>query len=126
MKKLLLFLLLSITVIQLSWAAVGSYRETPATVVQHSQHLQHAHDDHHTVGMQTAAKHGANDSTGYCSSCEMQAASLAFVSQTRHAATIHDGAAPAGLTAFFTSHIPDHPEEPDWLALPSHGAAIRL
>lgn len=128
MKKLLTALLLSITLVQLCWAAVGSYREDAAGFAGHAGHHQlpsKAQPDG-DAAQQLSGPSGATDSIGFCSSCEMQAGSLgypaAFVQHLPRAAS----PAPAGFTVFFSSHIPDHPEEPDWLAAPSRGVAARL
>jgi hypothetical protein len=107
MKKLLCALLLSITLVQLCWAAVGPYWEHSATV---------AHSEHHEVTARPAGADVAKAASGFCSSCEMAAASLGYPGRISHRFARALSPAPAGLSLAFSSHIADHPDEPDWRA----------
>ncbi|MBB5393222.1 MULTISPECIES: hypothetical protein [unclassified Herbaspirillum] len=127
MKKLLTALLLSITLIQLCWAAVGPYNEHAATLARHAGHHQlQPQADGLDDTVQAGKNAGAKDAAGFCSSCEMQAGSLGYPAAAARRLLRAASPVPAGFTIAFSSHIPDHPEEPDWLAAHLRGVAARL
>lgn len=107
MRKLLCALLLSITLVQLCWAAVGPYWEHPATV---------AHAQHHEVGVKPAPDAPSKLVPGFCSSCEMAAASLGYPERIWHRFARAFSPAPIAWSLAFSSHIPELPDEPDWNA----------
>ncbi|MCA1323948.1 hypothetical protein [Herbaspirillum sp. alder98] len=98
---------MSITLAQLCWAALGPYWEHPATVV---------HAEHHEVATKPAGDVAAKLASGFCSSCEMAAASLGYPGRISHRFARARTPAPTGLSLAFSSHIPEHPDEPDWRA----------
>lgn len=127
MKKLLTALLLSITLIQLCWAAVGPYSEHAATLAQHAGHHQlQSQADGQGNAVPAGKKTDTKDVANFCSSCEMQAGSLGYPAVTSQRFVRAESPAPAGFTISFSSHIPEHPEKPDWPAAHSRGVAARF
>ncbi|RJG07840.1 hypothetical protein D3870_04890 [Noviherbaspirillum cavernae] len=111
MKKFLLILLLAILPLQYTWAAAAAYCE-------HEKEVQASHPGHHPHEHQTVD--GDSDDQGKVNKVHSDCGVCQFSAQASFLTTFPAGVPPGDighavrLPDFYSSHIPDGPQKPNW------------
>ncbi|RJF96307.1 hypothetical protein D3871_19545 [Noviherbaspirillum saxi] len=111
MKKLILILLLTVLPLQYSWAAAAAYCE-------HEQEQQTSHFGHHTHQHQAENDESSDPSKSKqvhsdCGVCQFSG-QASFLTTFPAAVPPNDVVHSVRLPDYYSSHIPDGPQKPDW------------